>query len=148
MPWRYFKIVALHSRSDVARYIEMLLAAAWCARTDGWCEDGSIYNVKDVGERTERGDTRSERRVAVFRHRRACIYIQVRAIRRMSTGREPGQEETVDCGAGIVDALDLTGLALNGNKSSTATSSSSDSAWLVHSRDGATPRSPHLPRNQ
>jgi hypothetical protein len=131
MPWRYFKIVVLHSRSDAARHLERLLAAAWCAHTDGWCGDGSIYNVKDVGELTERDDTRGERRVQLLdidglayisgcERLTTCQMDESLARKRRSTA-VPGSST-------IVNVLDLTGLALNGNESSTATSSSSDRA--------------------
>lgn len=40
--------------ADAAAHLERLLAAAWCIDTQDWCEPGFIYNVRPIGELTER----------------------------------------------------------------------------------------------
>lgn len=35
---------------DVATHLEQLLAHAWCVDTQGWAEDGAIYNVYSAAE--------------------------------------------------------------------------------------------------
>ncbi|HFT8010360.1 TPA: hypothetical protein ACU9T0_006020 [Burkholderia cenocepacia] len=39
---------------DEAAHLEQLLSTAWCVDTQGWAEDGAIYNIYSAAELYER----------------------------------------------------------------------------------------------